>query len=48
MEGAEMKIAAHENPVRRPVPSFMLRVSLDDLGGEENYEQLWTRRLGRC
>ena len=41
-----MKIAAHENPVRRPVPSFMLRVSLNDLDGEENYEQLWAKRLG--
>lgn len=41
-----MKIAAHSNPVRRPVPSFMLRASLDDIEGEENYEQLWTKRVG--
>jgi len=40
------KIATHANPVRRPVPSFMLRSSLDDIEGEENYEQLWTRRVG--
>jgi hypothetical protein len=39
------KIAAHPNPVRRPRPSFMLRAALDDVGGEENYEQLWTKRL---
>jgi hypothetical protein len=41
-----MKIASHANPVRRPVPSFMLRALLDDIEGEENYEQLWTRRVG--
>ncbi len=40
------KIAAHANPVRRPVPSFMLRVSLDDVEGEDNFEQLWTKRVG--
>jgi hypothetical protein len=40
------KIAAHASPIRRPVPSFMLRVSLDEVEGEDNYEQLWTRRLG--
>jgi hypothetical protein len=39
------KFATHSNPVRRPVPSFMLRVALDDLGGE-NFEQLWTKQLG--
>ncbi len=39
------KIAAHTNPVRRPVPSFMLRASLDDIEGEDNYEQLWTKRV---
>jgi len=41
-----MKIATHANPVRRPVPSFMLRASLDDIEGGDNYEQLWTKRVG--
>lgn len=42
-----MKIATHANPVCRPTSSFMLRVSLDDIeGGGDNYEQLWTRRVG--
>jgi hypothetical protein len=40
------KIATHANPVRRPVPSFMLRASLDDIEGDGSYEQLWTKRLG--
>lgn len=41
-----MKIATHANPVRRPTPSFMLRASLADIEGEDNYEQLWTKRVG--
>jgi hypothetical protein len=40
------KIATHANPVRRAVPSFMLRASLDDIEGGDNYEQLWTKRVG--
>jgi hypothetical protein len=39
------KIAAHQNPVRRPTPSFMLRAALDDIEGDGNFEQLWTKRL---
>lgn len=42
-----MKIATHSNPVRRPAPSFMLRASLDGVGGGDNYEQLWTKRVGQ-
>lgn len=40
------KIATHANPVRRPVPSFMLRALLDDIEGRDNYEQLRTKRVG--
>lgn len=40
------KIATHPNPVRRPAPSFMLRAVLDDVGGSDNLEQLWTKRVG--
>jgi Domain of unknown function (DUF4265) len=40
------KIASHQNPVRRPVPSFMLRAALDDIDGGGNFEQLWTKRAG--
>ena len=40
------KIATHPNPVRRPAPSFMLRAALDDVGGGDNFEQLWTKRVG--
>jgi hypothetical protein len=41
------KIARHSNPIERPVPSFMLRAALDDVGGgAENFEQLWTKRVG--
>jgi hypothetical protein len=38
------KITAHVNPVRRPVPSFMLRASLNDIESGDNYEQLWAKR----
>ena len=41
-----MRIAAHSNPVERPVPSVMLRAALDDLGGDADFEQLWSRRIG--
>jgi Domain of unknown function (DUF4265) len=44
--GLMVKIATHANPVRRPVPSFMLRAPLDDIEGGGNYEQLWTKRVG--
>jgi len=40
------KFATHPNPVRRRVPSFMLRVRLDDVGGDDNFEQIWTKQLG--
>jgi uncharacterized protein DUF4265 len=40
------KIATHLNPVRRPVPSFMLRAALDDVGGDGDFEQIWTKRVG--
>ncbi|MFD2420335.1 hypothetical protein [Amycolatopsis pigmentata] len=41
------KIATHPDPVCRPVPSFMLRGVLDDIGREsDNFEQLWARRVG--
>ncbi len=40
------KVATHPNPVRRPAPSFMLRAVLDDVGGGDNFEQVWTKRVG--
>lgn len=41
------KIATHPNPIERPVPSFMLRAAIDDVGGGGgNFEQLWTKRVG--
>ncbi|SDL61861.1 protein of unknown function [Arthrobacter sp. ov407] len=40
------KIATHPNPVRRPTPSFMLRAVVDDVGGGDSFEQLWTERVG--
>lgn len=41
------KIATHPNPVYRPAPSFMLRAALEDVGGGgDNFEQLWTKRVG--
>lgn len=46
MVGSVVKIAADSNPVRRPVPAFMLRASLDDVEGGDSYEQLWARRVG--
>lgn len=39
-------IASHPNPVNRPRPNFMLRAALDDLGDGDNFEQLWTKRVG--
>ena len=41
-----IRIATHTEPVRRPLPGFMLRVHVDDVGGGTNCEQLWTRRVG--
>lgn len=40
------KIATHPNPVRRPTASFMLHAALDDVGGVDSFEQLWTERVG--
>jgi hypothetical protein len=39
------KIATHSNPVRRAAPSFMLRAVVEDVGGGESFEQLWTERV---
>jgi hypothetical protein len=44
--GAMNKIATHPNPVYRPAPSFMLRAALDEVGAGDNFEQLWTKRVG--
>ena len=43
--GAVARFATHPNPIERPTPSFMLRAPLDDVEGDHNFEQLWTRRL---
>ncbi|UKA62759.1 DUF4265 domain-containing protein [Arthrobacter sp. FW306-04-A] len=40
------RIATHPTPVRRAVPSFMLRAVVDDVGGGDSFEQLWTERVG--
>lgn len=39
-------IATHPNPVRRAAPSFMLHAAVDDVGGGDSFEQLWTKRVG--
>jgi hypothetical protein len=44
---AMSRIATHSNPIERPTPSFMLRARLDELEGDENFEQLWTKRVGK-
>lgn len=38
--------AAHANPVRRPRRSVMLRAVVADVGPGENFEQLWSKRVG--
>lgn len=40
------KFAAHANPVKRPRRSVMLRAIVDDVGPGENFEQLWSKRVG--
>lgn len=39
-------IATHPNPVSRPVPSSMVRAALECVGEGEDFEQLWTKRVG--
>jgi len=39
-------IATHSDPVSRPVPSVMLRVALENVAAGDDFEQLWTKRVG--
>lgn len=39
-------IATHPNPAKKPVSSFMVRAALEGAGDGDNFEQLWTKRVG--